>query len=364
MQILVPVIISVLTCMCVSGCAGKKEIADATPAQTLLERLNAIHDRGVTLLGHDDDPVYGHGWYGDTLRSDILEIVGDYPAIMSWDLGGLEQGWSKNLDSVPFSRIKAEVGNQHKRGGINTFSWHLFNPITGADAWTIGDSLTVKKIINEPAANTTFREQVNSIASFFNSLTDDAGNKIPVIFRPLHENSGNWFWWGKPYATPDQYKKLWEIIREEFDNAGINNVVYAYSPDRIYTEEEYLEYYPGDDLVDILGVDIYLFNGKEGVDEYIKTADRALSIITGLSRERGKISAFTETGSETIPIPDWWTEILLPLLKKHNVAYFVLWRNAHDLPHHYYAPFPGHPSAASFKKFCNDSIILLSKDLK
>lgn len=352
----------------ISGCAGHAANAVAgsvadTPADSLYHQLIKIYTRGAVMLGHDDDPVYGHSWNGDFGRSDILETVGDFPAMMSWDLGGIEQGWDKNLDSVPFTRIKDEVRRQHARGGFNTFSWHLFNPVDGGDAWTIGDSLTVKKIVADDAVNARFREQVRSVARFFNSLQDDKGNKIPVIFRPLHENSGHWFWWGKPYASPQEYVALWKIIREEFDKAGVDNVLYAYSPDRIYSEEEYLEYYPGDELVDILGIDIYLFNGKEGIEEYRNTAVNALQIIRRLSGERNKIPAFTETGSESVPVADWWTEVLLPLLKEHPVAYFVLWRNAHDKPEHHYAPYPGHPSEANFKEFCNDSSILLIKDL-
>lgn len=346
---------------CSHSVAGASE---KTPAETLYENLAKIYAGNATMLGHDDDPVYGHAWNGESGRSDILEITGDYPAMMSWDLGGLEQGWQSNLDSVSFSRMKEEIQKQHERGGYNTFSWHLFNPVDSTDAWTIGDSLTVKKIVSDPGVNARFRSQVKTVADFFNNLKDEEGNKIAVIFRPFHENSGNWFWWGKPYASPEEYVSLWQIIHEEFQKSGVDNVVFAYSPDRFHTEEEYMEYYPGDDLVDILGVDVYLFNGEEGVEEYLQTADNALGIISKIAGERGKIAAFTETGSEGVPIDNWWTEILLPLLKRHQMTYVVLWRNAHDKPNHFYAPYPGHSSEDSFKEFCNDSSILLTKDLK
>jgi len=338
--------------------------AETTPAETLSEQLKTIYTRGGTMLGHHDDPVYGHSWCGDSGRSDIYETVGDYPAMMSWDLGGIELGHAENLDSVPFDRMAYEVRCQHERGGFNTFSWHLFSPVDSSDSWTIGDSLTVVKILTDSAVNSTFRTQLRSLAGFFNSLTDSDGNNIPVIFRPFHEHTGSWFWWGKPYASPEQYAGLWKLIKEEFDRAGVDNVLFAYSTDRISTEEEYLEYYPGDDMVDILGIDVYMFNGPDGIDEYRATTDNALSIINRLGRERDKIVAFTETGSETIPVENWWTEVLLPVLKNNNMSYVVIWRNAHDKPNHYYAPYPEHGSADSFRQFCNDSTILLIKDLK
>lgn len=349
----------------IAGCSGSaSKQAVKSPADYLYDDLKTIYTRCGTMLGHHDDPVYGHSWYGDSGRSDIYETVGDYPAMMSWDLGGLELGRKENLDSVPFNRMIEEVRRQHKRGGYNTFSWHLFSPVDSTGSWVIGDSLTVVKIVSDSKVNETFRNQLRQLADFFNNLTDNDGKKIPVIFRPFHEHTGSWFWWGKTYATPEQYAGLWKLIKEEFDNAGVDNVLFAYSTDRISTEEEYLEYYPGDDFVDILGVDVYLFNGADGVDDYRRTTDNALSVVKKLSDERGKIAAFTETGSETIPLDNWWTEVLLPVLNKHHMAYVVLWRNAYDKPDHYYVPYPSHSSENSFKQFCNDSTIFLIKDLK
>ena len=352
-----------------SSCGSRKEQAaaegdaTATAAGQLLERLNALKEKG-TMLGHHDDPVYGHTWVGDSLRSDILETAGAYPAMMSWDLGGLELGNDSNLDGVPFVRMREEIRRQDRRGGFNTFSWHLYSPVDSTDCWTIGDSLTVQKIINDDKVRETFRSQLAGLARFFNSLTDDEGNRIGVIFRPFHEHTGGWFWWGKNYNTPEEYKALWDMVREEFTAQGVDNVAYAYSPDRFSTEEQYLEYYPGDDMVDILGVDIYLFGGEEGLEDYKATTGNALSIVRRLSEDKGKIPAFTETGSEGIPMTGWWNDDLLPLLKENPVSYVVLWRNAHDKPGHFYVPFAGHPSEEAFKTFCNDSTVLLINNLK
>lgn len=330
--------------------------------ETMRQTLADIMAGGNTLLGHHDDPVYGHTWNGDSDRSDLLEVTGCYPAMMSWDLGGLELGDSVNLDGVEFQRIKQEVKKQHERGGYNTFSWHLYSPVDSTDCWNIGDSLTVKKILTDKKVNETFRLQLASLARFFNSLTDNDGNDIPVIFRPFHEHTGGWFWWGKPYNTPEEYIGLWRIMKEEFDREGVDNLLYAYSTDRISTREQYLEYYPGDDAVDILGIDIYLFNGEDGIEDFSNTVNTALPIVSNLAQERGKIAAFTETGSEGIPVTDWWTRILLPVLKNQPLAYVVLWRNAHDKPGHFYVPYPGHESVDDFVSFCNDSSIMLIKD--
>ena len=106
-----------------------------TPAEQLAARLDTLSAKGLTAFGHDDDPVYGHSWVGDTGRSDVMETAGDYPAVMNWDLGGIEKKDAANLDSVDFGRIRAEVIAQDARGGINAFSWHSVNPVDGGDSW-------------------------------------------------------------------------------------------------------------------------------------------------------------------------------------------------------------------------------------
>lgn len=93
-----------------------------------------------------------------------------------------------------------------------------------------------------------------------------------------------------------------------------------------------------------------------GID--LETADRGLTVVEDLAKKHGKIPAFTETGLESVTIPGWYSEILLPLIKKHDMAYVVVWRDAHDKPEHYYIPYKGHPAEKSFKEFISDPSIL------
>ena len=108
--------------------------AQKTPAEKLIARLQKLHQKGY-MYGHQDDPFYGITWEWNTDRSDTKELVGDYPAVMGFDLGGIEMGDEKNLDSVPFNRIREEIINHYYRGGIITISWHPRNPLTGSTAW-------------------------------------------------------------------------------------------------------------------------------------------------------------------------------------------------------------------------------------
>lgn len=350
-----------------AGCAAASTESgtgeSATPAQ-LARRLDSVAKSGKFVFGHHDDTAYGHTWVGEPGRSDVLAAAGDYPGMMSWDLGMIEMGDSANLDGVPFATIRREALAQHARGGANTFSWHPRNPATGGDSWDCSDSTTVARIIADSAVSARYDEWCASLAGFFNSLADSAGHRIPVIFRPWHEHTGSWFWWGRNYCTPGQYRELWTRMRRVFDREGVDNVLWAYSPDRVADAETYLERYPGDGYVDIMGVDVYHFNGEEGLEEYISTLRTSLSVAAAVALEHGKLLALTETGSEGIPMPQWYTQVLLPVVRDYPVSYLVVWRNAHDKPGHYYVPFEGHPAATDFRAFAADTTTLFSKDFK
>ena len=72
---------------------------------------------------------------------------------------------------------------------------------------------------------------------------------MPVLFRPLHEASGGWFWWGSDGA--EAYKKLWKAVYEKLTNEyRLDNLIWVYNG-------QAAEWYPGDEYVDIIGEDIY-----------------------------------------------------------------------------------------------------------
>lgn len=350
-----------------ASCSGTKtdETAaePATAAEQLRQRLDSVTAAGLVMFGHDDDPVYGHTWVGDSGRSDVLETAGDYPAIMNWDLGGIEKGDAANLDSVDFARMRAEAIAQDARGGVNAFSWHSVNPVDGQDSWQCADTTIVAQILEDQEVGKNFDDQVVRVATFINSLTDSAGNKIGVVFRPWHEHTGAWFWWGEKQCTPEQYKALWQKTREIFDREGVDNVLWAYSPDRVTSVEQYLERYPGDEYVDIMGADVYHYGADRGVETYNKAVDATLGAATEAARERGKLVAFTETGLEGVTMDNWWSDVLLPAISRYPVAYVVVWRNAHDKPGHFFGPWPGHSSAESFRAFHADPRTVFAREM-
>lgn len=220
----------------------------------------------------------------------------------------------------------------------------------------------MSRLVNTPEGREAYNRQLDRLADFFLSLTDGNGKRIGVIFRPWHEHTGGWFWWGTPNCSADDYKKLWTMMRQRFDQRGVDNVLWAYSPDRCASASQYLQRYPGDEYADILGADVYHFNGTEGTAQYLADAMRTLSIAADQAKSRGKLVAFTETGCESLAVPGWYTTVLAPLLKAVPVSYVTVWRNAADKPEHFYVPFPGHHAENDFKNFSNNPAIKFIKE--
>lgn len=341
----------------ITSCAGNKkdkteDVEAITPAAAMIARLDSTSHSGKFFFGHHDDTAYGHTWKYEKGRSDVKDVTGEYPGLMNWDLGMIELDSARNLDGVPFGFMAEEIVAQDARGGINAISWHLRNPLSGGDSWDVSAS-PLKEIGDNAALSDTLDVWIGRAADFILSLKDANGNRIPVIFRPWHENTGTWFWWGAGNSTPEQYIDVWKRTRRIFDEKGVDNVVWAYSPDRVPSPELYFTTYPGDEYVDILGSDIYHFGGQEGTQNYREMVSGLLPYVAEEAAKRGKLVAFTETGLEGVVMDNWYTEVLLPLVSDIPVAYVCVWRNANqeEKPEHYYAPYAGHPAAADFKKF-------------
>jgi Glycosyl hydrolase family 26 len=81
----------------------------------------------------------------------------------------------------------------------------------------------------------------------------DAG--IPVLWRPLHEAEGAWFWWGAKGATP--LKKLWNIVYDRMTVKNkLTNLIWVWTSGT--SDATAATWYPGHDRADIIGMDAYV----------------------------------------------------------------------------------------------------------
>lgn len=337
-----------------------------TPKDMLVSRLSSLATSGRIAYGHQDDIVYGHNWKvedweNDPLeRSDVKDVAGKYPVVLGFDLGGIELGDSCNLDGVPFGLIRKASLKHIERGGIVTFSWHPRNIVTGSDSWDISIPGVVTACLEGGQRQEEFALWLQRAADFIESLGSDAA----VIFRPWHENLGNWFWWGKDLCSAQEYIALFRQTRSYFDGRGLDNIVWCYSPNGNAGADGYISRYPGDDYVDMLGIDTYeaLYGGisiDQGAENYRTEVKANLNYLSALAKEHGKLMCFAETGLEGLPDGTWWTNVLYPSIKDFPISYVLTWRNAHDKPGHFYAPWKDFENSDNFKQFCEKEQIAL-----
>ncbi|RED97933.1 glycoside hydrolase family 26 protein [Marinoscillum furvescens] len=344
---------------------------DATrETKSLLLNLHHIAKEGF-MFGHQDDLAYGVKWKAEKKRSDVKETVGTYPAVIGWDLGS-RMDLDANLDDVRFQNMKRWIKQSYRMGSITTISWHLDNLSTGGNSWDKTPS--VSDLLPGGSKHEEFKQQLNLVAAWLDQLRVGWFKRIPVIFRPWHEHNGDWFWWGKGNCSEEEYIELYRFTVDYLKNEkDIHHLLYAFSPDRSrwkmdsLAKSTYFYGYPGDEYVDIIGLDNYgdvgRIGGSDSPELQRKYFIESLELITEIARERGKVAALSETGLEGVTNEKWFTDVLLdPILANDiAIAWVLVWRNANTT--HHYAPYPSHPSVADFIKFEEHEKTFFERDM-
>ena len=376
-QIILLAALAMATMASCSSNSSSKPTADPTPAESLLVRMDTLRKHGY-MYGHQDDPFYGITWeweHGD--RSDTKELVGDYPAVMGFELGGIEMEDKANLDSVPFDWMREEIIKHHQRGGIVTISWHPRNPLNGKTAWIGEDTIAYNKLVAEgvdPATLVNPKQTVHEmleggsihdkaltwighVSDFIGSLKTPEGEVVPVIFRPWHENTGNWFWWGETNCSAEDYKTLWNMTQDYMNEQLPGQLVWSYSPSP-RSMEHFLERWPGDDRVQLLGVDAYQWGTEE---EFKAGLQFGLQFMNEYVKEHPMLIAVTECGRVNSDIPDWWTRVFDPIARQYPICYCLPWRNAAK---EHFGASKDASTAEDFKLFYAQPHTLFLNDIK
>ncbi|CAO2652836.1 Nn.00g022470.m01.CDS01 [Neocucurbitaria sp. VM-36] len=248
-------------------------------AKALLKYLGSIYGKNI-LSGQQDQASLD--W--------VTTNVGKTPAILGVDLMDYtESRISRGASSTDVDKALAFA----QKGGIVTFVWHWGAPTglydTEEQRWWSGFYTAATDFNIETAlADTTnanytlLMKDIDTIAVQLKKL-QDAG--VPVLWRPLHEAEGAWFWWGA--KGPEPAKKLYRIVYERLTvQHGLNNLIWVWN-------SVAPAWYPGDDVVDIVSADTY----TEGDHGPISATYNNLLALTNDT----KIIAATEIGSVMEP---------------------------------------------------------------
>ena len=346
------------------------------PAVTeLLEKLEDASYSDVVLLGHQNAGHIGVSVENnDGTESDVKNLTGKHPAVVGIDTLAFRGYEGNMLDLVK------TVKQLHKEGVIITLSSHMPNFSLGGEEFfdyspNIPDGNVGERILPDGDLNAKYRRFLDDIAKFISKCVDINGERIPMIFRPFHEDNGNWFWWGREFLPDEDYVALFRYTVDYLmGDKGVDNFAVAYSPNgAISSSDEYLSRYPGDEYVDILGLDLYHDKPRKG-DGYYHKLSSSLDIIYDIAKEHGKITALTETGYRSLEtengyfeglapmdntMPDWFTVTLDAIRSTEGgrrLAYMLVWANFSDTQ--FWLPFATedfrHEMCDDFLKFAED----------
>jgi len=197
----------------------------------------------------------------------------------------------QTTDSGVLEIVNTTIISHWSQGGIVTVMFGANNPWTGGagnDTNTNGHRITDAITPGTPAY-TNWIAQLDAVATALKQL-QDAG--VVVLWRPLHEMNGNWFWWGAA-SNPQDYKDVWQHMFNYFTNTKkLNNLIWVYSASSGVTsaQNSVNTYYPGANFVDIVGIDGY----KDTIDTAIIASYNSLL-------QNGKPFALTEYGPASPP---------------------------------------------------------------
>lgn len=179
--------------------------------------------------------------------------TGKEPAIIGLDFmhSGRNYNWYDNKQPIKDAKAYWD------RNGIPVFVWHWRDPsfvteefYTKNNSKPNGTTFDITKI--NDTTSVEYKAMIRDIDYVSGLLKELQNQKVPVIWRPLHEAAGGWFWWGAKGAAP--CKKLYQVMYDRMVNHnGLKNLIWVWT-----REPNDNSWYPGDEFVDIVGRDIYM----------------------------------------------------------------------------------------------------------
>ena len=262
----------------------------------LMTFLNSI--QGSYILAGQQESMDWFGVSNEPQFNAIQTSTGKLPAVRGLDFI-FNTYTGNNYRTVANNAI-----NWAQRGGIVTLCCHMFmdigspagNPQFYVPAANNGTGTTFdirQAVIPGTPENIEYLAKLDILAGELKKLRD-AG--VPVIWRPFHECSGGWFWWGA--NGPTALKQAWRIMFTRFTTLhGLTNLIWCFNPTDSGTAlgNNLTNWYPGDDVVDMISNDVYPTAGTH--PSFAADYQRMRDFKAGR-----KVIAMSENGA--IPDPD------------------------------------------------------------
>lgn len=228
----------------------------------------------------------------------VYKHTGRWPAINCFDF--IHHVWSSPGGWIDYSNTSV-VEDWHRQGGIVAAMWHWNVPANDGKnyAFYAGSksdqtNFDVRKIFEPQSSEYALMiKDIDQVAAYLKPLADKG---IPVLWRPLHEAGGQWFWWGRDAKACCE---LWRVMYERFQAAGLNNLIWVWTHAAAWAQpfSVGMNWYPGDQYVDIVGFDLYnVTNATSCNTDYFQ-------FLVGQCPD--KLAAITECGN-VAPIADQW----------------------------------------------------------
>lgn len=208
------------------------------------------------LYGPQSDP---NAWYGDWLQLQQAGLA--LPKVMGGELSDLMsyRNFAPNQDALD------ELIRHGQAGGIVTLVWHPANPTGGAFGVPIGTASLRAALRDDSVIGRRWQVQLDRAAAVLQQF-EDAG--VPVLFRPLHEQNGDFFWWGHDHdaagsalrARQAAWVGLWrDLVTELTVRKGLSNLLFAFGTNQVNYDgvAPPLTYYAGARWVDVVSMDLY-----------------------------------------------------------------------------------------------------------
>ncbi|TWT42772.1 glycosyl hydrolase [Botrimarina hoheduenensis] len=289
---------------------------NATPRTQFLMNYLANTYGEQTLFGQQREFSNQNQILSDTY---LTRTGGVFPALIGSDLINYSPSRLARGED-PRGESERMIQWAQQSGGVVSLMWHWNAPTdlidgpngSGQEWWrgfyTEATTFDLGAALADPGGS-RYQLLLRDIDAIAVELTKFRDAQIPVLWRPLHEAQGNssgaWFWWGD--SGPESFKQLYRLMYDRLtDHHGLDNLIWASTLQ--VGESAWRDWYPGDEYVDVVGVDVY----SEAGDPMTTQWGALLEEFDGK-----KLIALTETG--TLPP----TEVL----DRYGVAwsYFMPW---------------------------------------